>query len=160
MKQIGQSPEASLRLEGASEEADVSDDAGAGAAAKISCNSLEVRTSSVARSMGRTQIRLTEDRKASWYCRCSGALRTLCRTFAKRLAVCSDSYVAGEIYIYDVLTLIALLTIRACATRELADSNAVDVACSACKFNRLFRNLWGATVSPINNKHPAGHDKS
>lgn len=41
VKQIGQSPEASLRLEGASEEADVADDAGAGAAAKISCSSLK-----------------------------------------------------------------------------------------------------------------------
>ena len=40
MKQIGQSPETSLRLDGASEEADVSDDAGAGAAANISHSSL------------------------------------------------------------------------------------------------------------------------
>ena len=40
VKQIGQSPDTSLRLDGASEEADVSDDAGAGAAANISHNSL------------------------------------------------------------------------------------------------------------------------
>ena len=40
MKQIGQSPETSLRLDGVSEEADVWDDAGAGAAANISNNSL------------------------------------------------------------------------------------------------------------------------
>ena len=40
MKQIGQSPETFLRLDGASDEAEVSDEAGAGAAAKISRNSL------------------------------------------------------------------------------------------------------------------------
>ena len=39
MKQMGQSPEISLRLDGESEEAEVSDEAGAGAAAKISRNS-------------------------------------------------------------------------------------------------------------------------
>lgn len=39
VKQIGQSPEISLRLEGASGEAE-EDEAGAGAAAKISRNSL------------------------------------------------------------------------------------------------------------------------
>ena len=39
VKQMGQSPETSLRLDGESEEAEVSDEAGAGAAANISRNS-------------------------------------------------------------------------------------------------------------------------
>lgn len=39
VKQMGQSPEISLRLDGDSDEAEVSDEAGAGAAAKISRNS-------------------------------------------------------------------------------------------------------------------------
>lgn len=44
-----------------------------------------------------------------------------------------ESSVARESYIYDVLTLIALLAIWTCATRKLADSNAVDIARSAGK---------------------------
>ena len=40
MKQMGQSPETSLRLDGESDEAEVSDEAGAGAAANISRSSL------------------------------------------------------------------------------------------------------------------------
>ena len=40
VKQMGQSPETSLRLDGESEEAEVSDEAGAGAASKISRSSL------------------------------------------------------------------------------------------------------------------------
>ena len=40
VKQIGQSPETSLRFEGDSVDAEISDEAGAGAAANISCNSL------------------------------------------------------------------------------------------------------------------------
>lgn len=40
VKQMGQSPETSLRLDGESDDAEVSDEAGAGAAAKISRNSL------------------------------------------------------------------------------------------------------------------------
>ena len=67
VKQIGQSPETSLRLDGASEEADVSDDAGAGAAAKISCNSLRIRPWSAARWVIEISFGLTEARKASWY---------------------------------------------------------------------------------------------
>ena len=39
VKQMGQSPEISLRLDGDSDEAEVSDEAGAGATAKILCNS-------------------------------------------------------------------------------------------------------------------------
>ena len=39
MKQMGQSPEISLRLDGESEEAEIFDEAGAGAAANISRNS-------------------------------------------------------------------------------------------------------------------------
>ena len=39
VKQMGQSPEISLRLDGELEEAEVSDEAGAGAAAKILRNS-------------------------------------------------------------------------------------------------------------------------
>ena len=39
VKQMGQSPETSLRLDGESDEAEVSDEAGAGAAAKISRSS-------------------------------------------------------------------------------------------------------------------------
>ena len=65
VKQIGQSPEASLRLEGASEEADVADDAGAGAAAKISCSSLKLDHSQSWDDISRTQFVLTEERKAS-----------------------------------------------------------------------------------------------
>ena len=49
VKQIGQSPDTSLRLEGASEEIEVSEDAGAGAPANISCNSLKIGPWSVAR---------------------------------------------------------------------------------------------------------------
>ncbi len=51
VKQIGQSPDTSLRLEGASEEIEVSEDAGAGAGApaNISCNSLKIGPWSVAR---------------------------------------------------------------------------------------------------------------
>lgn len=40
---------------------------------------------------------------------------------------------AREPYIYDMLALIALLAIWTCATRKLADSNAVDIARSAGK---------------------------
>ena len=40
VKQMGQSPETSLRLDGESDDAEVSDEAGAGAAAKISRSSL------------------------------------------------------------------------------------------------------------------------
>ena len=67
VKQIGQSPETSLRLDGALEEADVSDDAGAGAAANISHNSWrKIIVSGNSEVLGPT-IKLTEERKASWY---------------------------------------------------------------------------------------------
>lgn len=56
--------------------------------------------------------------------------------------------------IYDVFTLVALLAIWTCATRKLADSNAIDIARSAGKVNRLFGNLWGATAGPMDHKHP------
>ena len=64
MKQIGQSPETSLRLDGASEEADVSDDAGAGAAANISHNSwCKIIVSGTSRVLGPTLILRMRERR-------------------------------------------------------------------------------------------------
>ena len=63
VKQIGQSPETSLRFEGASKE--VSDETGAGAAAKISRSSLRFGQFSVRLEGIVTKVILTEERNAS-----------------------------------------------------------------------------------------------
>ena len=81
MKQIGQSPSMGLRLESKpslSLEPETEVETGSGAAAKMSSSSCE--------------------RKASWYCRSSGAFRTLWSTFRMiKLAIHYDksSYKPG-----------------------------------------------------------------
>lgn len=65
VKQIGQSPETSLRFEGDEESPD---DVGAGGAPeKISWSSLKFEIRSGISCVGLDALLLTEERKASWY---------------------------------------------------------------------------------------------
>ena len=57
-------------------------------------------------------------------------------------------------HIDDVLALVALLSVWAGTARQLANSDAVDIACSACHINRFFRYIIGAAPSSIDHKHP------
>jgi hypothetical protein len=101
----------------------------------------------------------TEEMKASWYWRCSGAFRTLWRTYKTEYQsriLPNDICHPDSTYINDMLALIPLFVIWASTLRHLRDRDAVDIACRPSHINRFLRDGLRASTGAVDYEHPLG----